>query len=134
MGTYRPAELASDHPLVPTLGALARQPELERINLGGLTVEEVGRFVARGWAVVPSEELAAALHARTEGNPFFLIELVRLLASEGSLGPGRRRRRGPGARPGCGTCSVAGWTASPRPPTPCCGWRPSSAGRSISAC
>ena len=86
LGTYRPADLAFDHPLVATLGALARQPELERITLGGLTVEEVGRFVAGGWAVTPSEDLVAGLHARTEGNPFFLIELVRLLASEGTLG------------------------------------------------
>ena len=86
VGTYRPAELAAGHPLVPTLGALARRPDLERINLRGLTEEEVGRFVARGWAVEPSGELTAALHARTEGNPFFLIELVRLLASEGELG------------------------------------------------
>ena len=86
VGTYRPAELASGHPLVPTLGALARRPDLERINLRGLSVEEVGRFVSRGWAVAPSEELTAALHARTEGNPFFLIQLVRLLASEGALG------------------------------------------------
>jgi DNA-binding SARP family transcriptional activator/RecA/RadA recombinase len=85
VGTYRPTELSADHPLVPTLGALARHAELGRINLGGLTAAEVGRFVARGWAVVPSDELAVALHARTEGNPFYLIELVRLLASEGTL-------------------------------------------------
>ena len=86
VGTYRPAELSPGHPLATTLGALARQPDLERINLGGLTAEEVGRVVARGWDVVPSEELTAALHARTEGNPFFLIELVRLLISERTLG------------------------------------------------
>ena len=39
-----------------------------------------------GGRSTPSEELVAGLHARTEGNPFFLIELVRLLASEGTLG------------------------------------------------
>jgi DNA-binding SARP family transcriptional activator/RecA/RadA recombinase len=86
VGTYRPVELSSGHPLMATLGALARQPDLERVILRGLTVDEVGRFVAQGWPVIPSEELSAALHARTEGNPFFLIELVRLLASEGTLG------------------------------------------------
>ncbi len=88
VGTYRPDDLSSEHPLVATLGVLARHPRLERVTLGGLTVEEVGRFVAGGWggAVAPSDDLAAALHARTEGNPFFLIELVRLLASEGTLG------------------------------------------------
>ena len=118
---------------MPTLGALARQPALERITLGGLTVEEVGRFVARGWASRPPQELAAALHARTEGNPFFLIELVRLLASEGTLGGPTPSPR-PRSRRECATCSVAGWPACPKPPTPCCGWRPSSAGRSISVC
>ena len=86
VGTYRPGELSAGHPLGATLGALARQPDLERINLGGLTVDDVGRFVARGWDVEPSEALTAALHARTEGNPFFLIELVRLLVSEKKLG------------------------------------------------
>jgi tetratricopeptide (TPR) repeat protein len=86
VGTYRPADLSLHHPLVSTLAALARQPELERIRLTGFTVAEVARFVDRGWSVGASDELAAALHARTEGNPFFLTELTKLLASEGSLG------------------------------------------------
>jgi DNA-binding SARP family transcriptional activator/RecA/RadA recombinase len=86
VATYRPAELSSGHPLVATLGALARHAALERITLGGLTVEEVGRLVAGRWAAAPSDDFVAGLHARTEGNPFFLIELVRLLASEGRLG------------------------------------------------
>ena len=86
VGTYRPDELSPHHPLVPILATLARQPALVRIGLEGLSVPEVACFVDRGWAVTPSDDLAAALHARTEGNPFFLTELTRLLASEGTLG------------------------------------------------
>ncbi len=86
VATFRPAELFPGHPLVATLAAFARLPALTRLSLDGLTVAEVGRFVELGWAVAPSAELAAALHARTDGNPFFLTELVKLLASEGSLG------------------------------------------------
>jgi len=86
VATYRPAELSPDHPLASTLAALARQPTLERIGLEGLSVTEVASFVAQGWPVTPSRELASALHGRTEGNPFFLAELVKLLHSEGSLG------------------------------------------------
>src|SRR5262249_32374082 len=33
--------------------------------------------------------LAAAVHEQTEGNPFFVTEVVRLLASRGRLGPGQ---------------------------------------------
>ena len=86
VGTYRPAELSRDHPLVPTLADLARQPLLGRIELRGLDREEVGDFLAEGWGIAPSGELAAAVHARTDGNPFFVTELVKLLASEGRLG------------------------------------------------
>ncbi len=86
VATYRPAELTRDHPLVPTLADLARQPRLGRIELGGLDRKEVGDFLAGGWGIAPSGELAAAVHARTEGNPFFVSELVKLLASEGRLG------------------------------------------------
>ena len=86
VGTYRPTELSRDHPLVPTLADLARQPLLGRIELRGLDRGEVGDFLAEGWGVEPSGELAAAVHARTDGNPFFVTELVKLLASEGRLG------------------------------------------------
>ncbi|MEA2842666.1 MAG: hypothetical protein QOJ69_337, partial [Actinomycetota bacterium] len=86
LGTYRPAEVSRGHPLVPTLAGLARLPRLQRITLPGLNRTEVADFVAGGWALAPSDELAAALHARTDGNPFYLAELVKLLTSEGSLG------------------------------------------------
>ncbi len=86
VGTYRPTELAPDHPLVSTLAVVARLAAFQGIGLHGLSVTEVGELVARGWGVTPSDELAVALHARTDGNPFFLAELVKLLASEGTLG------------------------------------------------
>ena len=86
MGTYRPAEVSRGHAMVPTLAGLARVPRLERITLPGLNRTEVADFVAGGWALAPSDELAAALQARTDGNPFYLAELVKLLTSEGSLG------------------------------------------------
>ena len=35
--------------------------------------------------VEPAADLVAAVHDRTEGNPFFVMEVVRLLAAEGRL-------------------------------------------------
>ena len=44
----------------------------------------MARFIEAATGVPPGP-LAAAVHARTEGNPFFVRELVRLLEAEGRL-------------------------------------------------
>ena len=48
-------------------------------------MSEVARLIELTASTPPSEELAAAIHRETEGNPLFVGELVRLLASEGRL-------------------------------------------------
>ena len=57
----------------------------ERIPLGGLAPDEVQDFVQHATAVVPHGELVASLHRVTEGNPFFLGEMVHMLHAAGSL-------------------------------------------------
>ncbi|MGH9157255.1 MAG: BTAD domain-containing putative transcriptional regulator [Acidimicrobiales bacterium] len=89
VGTFRdndPATLSG--PLARTLGVLARSPELRRVALVGLSQAEVARFIADTAGVEPSVEVAAAIHARTEGNPFFVAELTRLLAGRDALSAG----------------------------------------------
>ena len=86
LGTYRDVDMAAGQPLAETLGALAREPVVERISLEGLGAAEVAR--ARATTIIgsrPGERLVHAVHDRTEGNPFFVTELVRLLQSEGDL-------------------------------------------------
>jgi DNA-binding SARP family transcriptional activator len=85
LATYRDVEAAADTPLAETLGALAREPVVERIALGGLGEAEVARLIANTIGTRPPEPLVRALHDRTEGNPFFVTELLRLLQSEGKL-------------------------------------------------
>jgi DNA-binding SARP family transcriptional activator len=67
-----------------TLAAVARADAL-RVDLTGLDAHAVGEQVqeALGHAVEP--EVAAALQARTDGNPFFVREMVRALAASGVL-------------------------------------------------
>ena len=77
------------------LGALARERNCERITLRGLAVADVERYLklaagASDRATGPGgrrleRRLASALHDRTDGNPFFLIELFRLLTSEKTI-------------------------------------------------
>ncbi|HKG36769.1 MAG TPA: AAA family ATPase [Solirubrobacterales bacterium] len=87
IGTYRDVELGRHHPLSRTLGELGGGERGGRVVLRGLREEDVARYVEITAGADPSPELAAAVHAQTEGNPFFVSEVVRLLASEGNLGP-----------------------------------------------
>jgi DNA-binding SARP family transcriptional activator/tetratricopeptide (TPR) repeat protein len=56
-----------------------------RVQLGGLGGEDVRRLIAAVDERGDEEELAAVVSQRTDGNPFFVIELARLLAAEGRL-------------------------------------------------
>jgi tetratricopeptide (TPR) repeat protein len=85
IGTYRDVEVGRRHPLSQTLAELARTPHSQRLLLRGLTPAEVERYVALTTGAEPAPELVATIHRETEGNPFFVAEVVRLLAAEGRL-------------------------------------------------
>ena len=86
MATYRDAEIAASDALVETLGALRRMEGVERIDLPGFGPDEVAAVMEaiagqslddRGVA------LADAVHGETDGNPFFVGELLRHLFEVG---------------------------------------------------
>ena len=85
VGTYRDVELARHHPLARVLGELAEVDAAERVSLGGLDVDDVERYIGMTVGGTVPAGLARAVHAQTDGNPFFVGEVVRLLASEGQL-------------------------------------------------
>jgi DNA-binding SARP family transcriptional activator len=86
IGTYRDVELRPDHPLVSALAELHRHETTRRMPLGGLTKRDVSRFIQLTTHLHPAEALTAAIHGQTEGNPFFVDEVVKLLVEEGRLG------------------------------------------------
>ena len=78
--TTRPADDESPPALVDCLGELARQPGAVRVDLAGLSAGAVSAWLAtRG-----IDTMSAFVHDRSGGNPFFVRELVELLAGEGS--------------------------------------------------
>jgi class 3 adenylate cyclase len=85
LGTYRDVELRRQHPLSETLAELARNPLCERVLLRGLARADVARFIEATTGKAPAEALADAVFRETEGNPFFVHEVVRLLAADGRL-------------------------------------------------
>jgi hypothetical protein len=56
-----------------------------RLVLGGLTREDVGRLIELTSGVPAGAALVSAVHAVTEGNPFFAGEVLALLLAEGHL-------------------------------------------------
>lgn len=83
VGCYRDQELTRQHPLSESLAQLARMPAFRRYVLPGLGVRDIGPFIQRAANVSPSKEWIEAIHLRTEGNPFYMTEVVRLLLDRG---------------------------------------------------
>jgi len=83
--THRQVDLAPDHPLLVTLAELGRARGAHRLPLIGLADDDIARFVEAVAGQPPATRLVAALSAQTEGNPFFLREVVQVLESEGQL-------------------------------------------------
>jgi DNA-binding SARP family transcriptional activator len=75
------ADLTAD--VVETLAVLARH-EPVRVALAGLSPADVADLTRRRLGGEVSPELAAAVAGRTDGNPFYITEVLRLLASGGS--------------------------------------------------
>lgn len=75
LATYRDDEVTA--PLDQALSELARLGA-ERIALNGLTLEGTGRLMARITRRRLTRSLVRQIHARTDGNPFFVTEIARL--------------------------------------------------------
>jgi len=88
LGTFRDTELSPSNPLLDFLGALQREPGVSRIELKGFDDTGVLAFMEAA-AGQPLEEaatdLAHALCLETEGNPFFLGEVLRSLMESGAI-------------------------------------------------
>ncbi len=85
VGTYRDAELGQDHLLSSVLSELAGGDRTRLLRLHGLAEPAVRALIETTAGSVPSDALVRAVWERTEGNPFFVGEVVRLLAAEGGF-------------------------------------------------
>ena len=108
LGNYRDVELDRQHPLSDALAALRREVEYERIVLKGLAPDEVGTLLATIAEQEVNPALIQAISDETDGNPFFIREvLIHLVRGGQALSRGRRvaqqgavhrRSRHPGRR------------------------------------
>ena len=88
IATYRHSDLGKDHPLSPLLADLRRVDGVRRIALHGLAADEVAKLLTALSGHELDEDgiaLAVEIAAETDGNPFFVGEILRGLSESGAL-------------------------------------------------
>ena len=87
IGTYRDTDLDRRHPLSSMLADLRRGSEVERLSLAGLDEAAVLEWLVKASDQHDEQtrELAGALVTETEGNPFFIGEVLRHLVESGAI-------------------------------------------------
>jgi class 3 adenylate cyclase/tetratricopeptide (TPR) repeat protein len=88
LGTYRETEISRSHPLGELLADFRREPSVERLSLSGLGDDEIVALVESAAGHVLDDAgvaLAHAVHAESDGNPFFVVQTLRHLDESGAL-------------------------------------------------
>jgi tetratricopeptide (TPR) repeat protein len=85
VATYRHGEVDAAHPLAEALAELRRDHPFERVVLDGLEADELCELIAGVTGSTGGERFVEALRDETEGNPFFVEEVLRHLDESGSL-------------------------------------------------
>jgi len=93
LGCYRETDLDRSHPLAGALDTWHRERSAVRLHLKRLDSEATSAMlkVLLGQSEV-TENLAASIYRETEGNPFFIEEIVKTLVDEGQI-----------------VCEIGGW-------------------------
>src|SRR5262249_48306269 len=80
VGTYR--DIDTPRKMLNALGAVSRDSEVQRVHLGGLSRGAIGEVAERLCEVCLSEAAIEMVYQRTDGNPLFAIELIKVLLDE----------------------------------------------------
>jgi DNA-binding SARP family transcriptional activator/tetratricopeptide (TPR) repeat protein len=86
IGAYRDVDPTPGDPLAATVAELVREAGTRLVTLSGLREADVAEYVELATGATPDPCAVRAIHAETEGNPFFVAEVVRLLVAEGATG------------------------------------------------
>lgn len=85
LGAYRETELDRAHPLAKSLVDWNRERLITRIALRRFNESETGEQLDALLGERVSGEFAVAVHRETEGNPFFVEEVLKALIERGSV-------------------------------------------------
>jgi tetratricopeptide (TPR) repeat protein len=85
LGTYRDVEVGVEHRLGHVLELLTSRHHCRRIDVRPLADLEVAEMIHAITGQDPPDLIVAPIYAETEGNPFFIEEVVRYLIDDGRL-------------------------------------------------
>jgi predicted ATPase len=83
--TFRADELHRRHPLLPWLAEIGRSGQVERLDLVRLDAAQTRDLLAAIFDEAPAQDVVEQIHRRSDGNPFFVEELIQRLIDEGAL-------------------------------------------------
>jgi DNA-binding CsgD family transcriptional regulator len=86
VGLYRGRETFRYAELPDALHAIMRERATSLVGLGVLAPAEVAELASNALGHRPDEALLRVVQQRAEGNPLFVLELLRLLAASGTVG------------------------------------------------
>ena len=95
IGAFRDNEVTAEHPLMRKLEAIRATGAVHDIKLAPLTTEDLQGLIADSLRCDAEEAatLAGLVHAKTDGNPFFVIQFLHVLADEGLVAFDHERAR-----------------------------------------
>jgi adenylate cyclase len=91
IATYRPEELVAPEgervpPLAETMQRMSREGLYRKIALAGLSRENLPGMIESIFRYITfSDDFIDSLYQETEGNPFFIIEVLKLLRDQGLI-------------------------------------------------
>ena len=75
---HRPADLSTTPLLAASLAGVTRARAVTRVTIGGLDPDGVAELLGDVAGRPPGDDVVAAVHRRSGGNPLFVTELARL--------------------------------------------------------
>ena len=85
VGTYRDVELDRAHPLSDAVASLRHEHLYQRVLLRGLSADDVKALIDAIDDQDSPLAFAETIHKETEGNPFFVAEILRHLVETGAI-------------------------------------------------
>ncbi len=87
LGAYRNNEVTASHPLMLSLAELKNSPAVSTLTLGAIEFDCINQLVAEtlNCSQDYAYSLAQLIHQKTNGNPFFIRQLLQGLYEEGLI-------------------------------------------------
>lgn len=86
VGTYRDVDARGKTPLLRMLGGLRPSADVQRVHLTGLPKAALREVAEQLCGLSLREPVLKTIYDQTDGNPFFAVELIRVLVEESGAG------------------------------------------------